>query len=222
MWALWATGALASLHCVGMCGGFVLALDRPGRVPWRRVAYQILFHLGKTATYVTLGVLVGLAGAAFVHARWFHAAQAALSVVAGCFMVLAGLQIAQFLRELPIGSWFGPGSLYDRAVKAVINLRGPMAPVALGMMTGLLPCPLVYAFLAASLEQGNLWRAMGVMAILGLASMPALVLVVLTGATFRPALRARMIRVAGLVVIVLGVVTILRGAFPELLHGGHA
>ena len=30
------TGLLGSLHCVGMCGGFVLALDRPGRVPWRR------------------------------------------------------------------------------------------------------------------------------------------------------------------------------------------
>lgn len=218
MWSLWVTGFLGSLHCVGMCGGFVLALDRPGHVPWRRLAYQALFHLGKTTTYVVLGALVGTVGAAFVHAQWFSAAQAALSVLAGCLMVLAGLQIAGLLRELPLGRLFGPESPYGRAVRAVVNLRGPIAPITMGMLTGFLPCPLVYAFLAFSLEQGSVLGAMGVMSVLGLASMPALLLVVLTGATFRPQLRARVIKVAGLVVLVLGVITILRGAFPELLH----
>lgn len=220
MLVLLIAGLLASWHCVGMCGGFVLALDRPGAFPWRRMAWQGLFHLGKTGTYVFLGALVGTLGGLWLHAPWFAAARAFLAALAGLLMVVAGLQIAGWLKELPVGGLFGPGSAYDRAVRAVVNLRGPTAPVALGALAGFLPCPLVYAFLAAALERGGTLPAMGVMATLGLATIPALCLVVLMGATLGPRGRARAVRAAGVVVILLGLVTVVRGVFPEWLHGG--
>lgn len=214
------TGLLGSLHCVGMCGGFVLGLDRTDRVPWRRLLVQALFHLGKTSTYVALGGLVGIGGAALLHSSWFASAQAVLSVLAGTLMILAGLQIMGLLKEWPIGSLFGPQSFYGRTFNAAMNLRSPIAPYVTGALTGFLPCPLVYAFLAAALHTGSVLQSMGVMAILGLTSLPALVLVVLTGAKMRPETRVRMVRIAGAVVLVLGIITVLRGVFPELLHGG--
>lgn len=215
------TGLMGSLHCVGMCGGFVLGLDRPERGRWRRAGVQALFHLGKTTTYVTLGGLVGIGGAALLRSGWFASAQAVLSVLAGALMVVAGIQIMGLMKEWPVGSWFGPQSLYGRTFQAAMNLKGPIAPFVTGALTGFLPCPLVYAFLAAALATGSLLGSMGVMAILGLTSMPALVLVVWTGSKLRPQTRARVIKVAGAVVLLLGVVTVLRGLFPELLHGGH-
>lgn len=219
MLPLFLTGLFGSLHCVGMCGGFVLALDRPGTVPWRRLGVQGLFHLGKGMTYVVLGGLVGLLGASLVRWPGFGAAQVALSVTAGLLMVLAGLQILGWLPEARLGALFGPRSPYGRAVRAVSNLRGPVAPFALGALTGLLPCPLVYGFLAYAIGTGSLLGAMGTMALLALASAPALLLVAGTGAVLAPHVRARFIRAAGAVVVVLGVITILRGAFPEWLHG---
>jgi sulfite exporter TauE/SafE len=219
MWELVTTGLMGSLHCVGMCGGFVLALDRPG-ARLRRFGVQALFHVGKTCTYVLLGGVVGMAGAAFVQGGWFASAQAILSVVAGAFMVLAGVQIMGVLKEWPIGSLFGPGSLYGRTFQSALNLKGPVAPFVTGALTGFLPCPLVYAFLAAALETGGVLASMGTMSILGLTSIPALVLVVWTGSKVRPATRARIVKVAGAVVLVLGLITILRGVFPDLLHGG--
>jgi sulfite exporter TauE/SafE len=157
-----------------------------------------------------------------VRAPWFAAAQAVLAVVAGVLMVLAGLQLLGWLHAFPVGSLFGPGSLYDRAARAVANARSPAAPFVMGSLTGLLPCPLVYAFLAAALGAGSLLGAMGTMAILGLASMPALVLVVVLGAILGPALRVTMVRAAGVVVVLLGVITALRGLWPDLIHLGHA
>lgn len=219
MWTLFVSGLLGSFHCAGMCGGFVLALDRPGGFPWRRLGVQGLFHLGKTGTYVFLGALAGLLGTAALRAPFLPAAQALLSVIAGTLMVVFGLQLMQLLRELPLGSWFGPESPYGRAFKAVLNLRGPVAPIAVGAMTGFLPCPLVYAFGAEALRQGSLLRAMGVMAVLGLASIPALVLVVWIGARVSPVLRARFVRVAGAAIVLLGLITLARGLWPELLHG---
>jgi sulfite exporter TauE/SafE len=212
------TGLLGSFHCIGMCGGFVLALDRPGRVPWRRLAVQALFHSGKGCTYVVLGGLVGLLGASLVRAPWFAASQVALAIAAGVLMALAGLQLLGLLRGLPLGALFGPFSPYGRAVRSVTNLRGPLSPFLLGSLTGLLPCPLVYAFLAFAASTGSVLPAMGVMALLALCSAPALVLVGLGGALVAPHARGRLVRLAGAVVFVLGVVTVLRGAWPDALH----
>jgi sulfite exporter TauE/SafE len=215
---LLASGLLASLHCVGMCGGFVLAVSRPGAPLRRRIAAPAALLLGKAATYVLLGAAAGIAGGAVVRSGWFASAQAVLAVVAGVLMVVAGLQVAGLVRELPTGSLFGRASPYGRAVASVGAARGPAAPFAMGALVGLLPCPLVYAFLAAALATGSVLSAMGTMAILGLASMPALVLVALAGAAVSPLVRRRIVRVAGAVVVVLGVVTVVRGVAPDLLH----
>jgi sulfite exporter TauE/SafE len=209
-----------------MCGGFVLAIGAPradvgGRRPWRLVATQAVFHLVKGSTYVLLGGVAGLVGTALARAPWVGAAQAALSVAAGVLMALAGLQLLGVLRELPVGGLFGPGSWYDRAVRSVLNLRGWVAPAALGALTGLLPCPLVYAFLAAAASTGAVLPAMGTMALLALCSLPALALVAATGQLLAPAVRARFVRAGGALVVVLGVVTVLRGLFPEWIHLGH-
>jgi sulfite exporter TauE/SafE len=216
--ALLATGLLGSLHCVGMCGGFALALDRRGGVPWRRVGVQATFHLGKTGTYVVLGGLAGVAGGRLAASPVLHSAQAVLAVVAGSLMVLAGLQIAGVVRSWAPGSWFGPGSAYDGAVRAVSNARGPTAAFAMGALTGLLPCPLVYGFLAYALGSGGVLPAMGVMAVLGLASVPALAVVVLGAASVPLEARRRAVRLAGVAVAAIGVATALRGLWPHALH----
>lgn len=211
-------GFTASLHCAGMCGGFALALDRGDRRFLPRTGTQLVFLAGKATTYVLLGALVGVLGVTFVRASGLAAAHAVLSVVAGTLMVVAGLQIAGWLGELSFSRAFGPTSAYARAVRAVSEARGPAAPFALGSLTGLLPCPLVYSFLLQGLATGSVLGAMGTMAVLGVTSAPALLLVVATGALVSPLLRRRIVRVAGVVVIVLGLVTLTRGLFPDLLH----
>lgn len=224
MLSLLLAGILGSLHCVGMCGGFVLALERPSRRPWARLAAPAAFLAGKACTYVVLGGLAGLLGTALLRSGAFHAAAGVLAVVAGTLMVWAGLQIAGLLREMPVSRWFGPDSGWGRAVAAVSASRGPAAPFALGAFVGLLPCPLVYAFLAAAAGTGSVLRALLTMAVLGLASAPALALVGLAGAAVSPLARRRVTRVAGIVVACLGVITFLRGVAPDLAHRllGHA
>jgi sulfite exporter TauE/SafE len=206
-----------------MCGGFVLALGRPGRGRARSVVVLATFLLGKACTYVLLGAAAGAFGAALVRSGAFASAQAVLAVVAGVLMAWAGLQIAGVVREPRLGGPFGPDAAYGRAVRAVAGARHPAAPFAMGALTGLLPCPLVYAFLAAALAAGGLLGAMGTMAILGLASMPALALVAAVGAVASPLVRRRVVRASGVVVVLLGVVTFLRGVAPGALHGvfGH-
>lgn len=221
--ALFVPAFLASAHCVGMCGGFVLALDRPDRRFAPRLGAQLAFLVGKACTYALLGALVGLAGGALVRTGWLGAAQSVLAVVAGVLLVWAGLQIAGLVREAPVSRFFGPTSAYARALHAVGNARGASVPFALGALAGLLPCPLVYAFLAAAVATGSVLGAVGTMGVLGAASAPALLTVALLGATLSPLARRRLVRVGGLLVVILGLVTLVRGLAPDLLHGlfGH-
>ena len=216
-------GLLGSFHCVGMCGGFVLALHRPGAGRLRRFLRPAAFLVGKASTYVMLGGLAGLFGGALVRSGLFGAAQAVLAVIAGTFLVVAGLQIAGLLPEWPVSSWFGPRSPWGRAAEVVSRAPGPAGPFAVGALAGLLPCPLVYGFLAAALASGGILPAMGTMALLGLASLPALVLVAVVGASVSPIARRRFVRVSGVVLVLLGVVTLLRGLAPDALHAvfGH-
>src|SRR5690606_20601919 len=90
-------GLLGSAHCVGMCGGFVVALgaaQRGGSVHAR----QALYFAGKTATYAVFGLLAGVAGAAAGLA--LSGFQGILGVVLGLVLVAVGLGLCGMFRRL--------------------------------------------------------------------------------------------------------------------------
>jgi hypothetical protein len=62
VFAAFATALVGGLHCAGMCGGFVgaLQLHRPRAVPAATLA--IGYHGGRITSYATVGALVGLCG----------------------------------------------------------------------------------------------------------------------------------------------------------------
>ena len=53
-----------SIHCVGMCGGFVLAVAAGRRGAWRLAGHQVQLQLGKAVSYAFLGALAGAFGSA--------------------------------------------------------------------------------------------------------------------------------------------------------------
>jgi sulfite exporter TauE/SafE len=67
VWKGLLVGSAQFAHCPGMCGGFALHLaGRDGQGPV--LVRQLLWHAGKTVTYVFLGAIAGFAGGAIVAA----------------------------------------------------------------------------------------------------------------------------------------------------------
>src|SRR5690606_23998356 len=90
-------GLLGSAHCVGMCGGFVVAVAHAGG---RRRAHarQAAYFLGKTSTYAAFGALAGLAGsAAGVALSGF---QGLLSLLLGLVLIPGAPGLCRALRPL--------------------------------------------------------------------------------------------------------------------------
>ena len=201
-------GLLGSAHCVGMCGGFVALLgagSEGGAVP-----KQGAYFAGKTATYAAFGALAGAAGASLTDL--FGALGGTLSVALGSLMVVAGAALCGL-------AWRGasaPGAQVAARLGPAIGRMvqsGSMASIAgLGALNGLLPCGLVYGMLAVAAASGSALEGALTMAVFGLATVPALAVTGWLGTRLRPQNRLWMQRVAGALVIVMGVLTVARGA----------
>lgn len=214
--AIFVGGLAASLHCVGMCGGFPLALA--AAAPGGNVQRQLLYNLGRLNTLVFIGAISGALGAGVVAAGPGHMVEQLLALVAGGFMILVGLEVLGVLAHITTrGAMFAQATV-GRMLGGVIRSRSPAAPLALGVFNAFLPCQLIYAFAARAAGTASIGEGMLTMLCFGLGTVPAMLSVGATRALARPSIRAQLSRLSGWLVIAFGVVTLLR-AFGVGHHG---
>lgn len=171
-------GLSSSAHCVFMCGGISASFSvKMGAgtgasfPPWILTA---VFHFGRLLSYAVigllLGVLVGAADSLIDIGPW-------LRMVAGVFLILMGLYLANIWRglsyfeRLMIPVW-KPISAY---LKQFIPARKPGHALIIGLFWGWLPCGLIYSTLAwASTTATQPLEAALLMFCMGLGTVPAL------------------------------------------------
>lgn len=243
-WIVFLAGIAGSMHCAGMCGGFVCALgaDRGGRAA--TLVRHLTYNLGRATSYCFLGTLAGYLGVLLVGSDsdgdWARSAQRALAVLSGLLMLYIGLQFLGLFRRptppLPAVAWLANG------LRQVVRRPGLGAPLALGVLNGLLPCPLVYALLAHAAGSGGPLPGLGVMGTFALGTFPTMLLLGGVGlwiqfqgvrkggkrvppgrqpsrsAALPADWRLQGVRIAGGFILLLGLVTLARGLLPM---GGH-
>lgn len=214
-------GFAGSFHCLGMCGGFACALGRDTSGRHTLLARQLLYNTGRLATYAFLGLLAGTAGAllgGYSGPGSLDLAQRLLALTAGTLMVVMALQLwgrpAGLHRALAgLGSTAVAGSL-----RGLLTAPGRSAPLAFGVFNGFLPCPLVYAFVAQAAASGGVATGLFTMLAFGLGTYPAMLLAGGIGALLGPRLRRRGVWVAGTFLLMLGLITLARGLWPDAGH----
>jgi hypothetical protein len=218
-WTGLAGGAGAFAHCLGMCGGFVLALSGPvGRKA--ALARQGLWLAGKTLTYVLLGALAGFSGVLLT--QRLGRLEDVLAYLAGGVMILAGLGVLGLSPLRRRGQVESAGAL-SGLMGQVMRTNTPAGALLLGLLAGLLPCPIVLAFLAKGVQSGSVTGGMTLMAAMGLGTAGPLLVLGLTGQVLSQRLRRWGNVLAGVVLVLLGAVTVLRAlpAFHQLAGCPH-
>ncbi|HZR82723.1 MAG TPA: sulfite exporter TauE/SafE family protein [Candidatus Binatia bacterium] len=229
-----AGGVAGSLHCLGMCGGFPLALAQRGAAGagfrarrWSpgdgRVAVQALYNLGRLNTLVFIGALSGALGAGVVTIGPVRGVERGLAIVAGALMMVIGLEMLGVLARFSARG----SALVQRALagllSGVIRSPSPLAPLALGVFNAFLPCQLIYAFAARAAATASPVSGAATMLAFGLGTFPAMMGLGLTRSLAAPAVRARLSRWSAVLILGFGVLTALRGAIDvdsahRLLH----
>ena len=200
-------------HCLGMCGGIVIAYSSTKIDDKYSKLMQSIAHLsysfGRITTYIMLGAIFGAIGGV---AKLNGYTMAIMTIVAGLFMILAGLSLlgkVKFLTKLEHS--FSSSSFYQNTFRKVLRSRSLYSFYILGLLNGFLPCGLVYFFAVTAASTGSpLWGAF-VMLIFGLSTVPALFSLGYFTGLFKSSFRQIMMNIASLVVILFGVYTLYRG-----------
>ncbi|WP_353663160.1 sulfite exporter TauE/SafE family protein [Hydrogenimonas sp. SS33] len=211
-WSIVTIAFLGSFgHCIGMCGGIVLAYTGTKVDPKWRTAHQsaahLLYSLGRVTTYTVMGALFGYLGSVATFSGY---TVAALFIFAGIVMVLTGLSIMGKVKFLTvIEHSLMKSSWYQKSFRAIMQDRSLFSFYLLGMLNGLLPCGFVYFFaVTAASTMSPFWGAV-VMLVFGLSTIPALFsLGFFTGLMQKGKLRQTMVTLASIAVIVYGLVMI--------------
>ncbi|MFC6989964.1 sulfite exporter TauE/SafE family protein [Haloplanus sp. GCM10025708] len=228
-----AIGLLGGAHCLGMCGPLVtLYADRLGadaeRVRWTDVRQHLLFNAGRTVSYAVIGALMGALGALLFDAAAVAAVatdvRATAGVVVGVFIVVTGLS---YLVSGSMGGHSIPlfGDAFGRVYGLVTDrvdswVRGPRI-VGLGLLHGLLPCPLLYPAFLYAFVRGSPAEGAVSLAALGLGTFPTLLAYGTLFQSIGTTSRVRLHRVLGALFILLGYLPFAHGLMLFGIHLPH-
>lgn len=215
---MFTTGLLGGVgHCSGMCGPLAIALaPRFVEHKWRA---QLLMNLGRLLSYAFLGGILAAAGAMLGLVAIAGLQQVTL-IVAGLVMIVGGLitlGVPGLSRLVP--KLHSP--LSGGALKLFANARGLGAAFSIGIFWGLLPCGLLYSAFVAAIGAGAdaghpVWawlKGASILFLFGLGTLPTVMGIGVAASSMHPKLRAILQRVAGLIVVVTGVIFIVQALY---------
>jgi len=134
--------------------------------------------------------------------------QAAFAILAGLLLVIQGMLAAAWFRKKVIER----GSCLTATVFGKFLKGGSRVGVFIaGILTGFLPCGLVYSFLALATSSASIWKGPLLMTAFGMRTVPVMLV---TGAGFTVAslkMRQKLMKAAAVCVLISGVRTIARG-----------
>ena len=209
-------------HCIGMCGGIVVAYTSTKIDPRSNYIHQTASHLsynfGRVVTYTILGAIFGAIGQVIA---FTPTTKGILFLITGVLMILAGLSLVGNIKFLNSAEWSASKyNWYQNTFKKLIVSKSYGSFFPLGMLNGIIPCGLVYSFAIFAASTASPLGGALVMATFGLATIPALFFLgFITKFLQKGSLRATMMKLAALLVIVYGVFTLYKGynfvAHPE-------
>lgn len=203
-------GLIGSPHCRACIGHACRLRSFPARDGGIR--RQLGYNAGRILSYLLLGAVAGALGTLLLGASPSAGAAItpleprAVSLLTGGLMIFMAVQLLGPPWPMEVGS----GAVVERLVGLAMRSRGWVGPMGLGIYSGLVPCPIVYALTALALRSADPGAGMGIMLAFGLGTVPPLVLVGLSGARLAPANSSRL---AARVVLLLGIVVLIQGTF---------
>ena len=211
-----------SVHCAGMCGGFVTLFGGRTASPF---SAHGAYHLGRLITYVALGCLAGSLGAGLDSSGALVGLQrgaalltALLFVLWGAFMVAdrRGSRGPRATALVPGPGRGSQGPFGGRVFRLFRLVLGPgVSPVrqafSLGLLSGALPCGWLWGFLLLAAGTGSPWSGAALMGAFWAGTVPALLGV---GVVTRSVARLGFLRGR----TVTGFALVLAGLFALFVH----
>lgn len=203
-------GLAGNLHCLGMCGPIALALPI-GKLSsgFKRGMALLLYNLGRSLTYVLLGIVVGIFGQQIA----LFGYQQQLSIAIG-IMMLIGVALPFIVKHKKFeNKWLGRIYLkINSRFQHQLRQKGMTSLLAIGMLNGLLPCGLLYIAVATALATANPIDSALFMFVFSLGTYPVMFLVPMLFNRFRQRVNFNFKMVLSTLSVIVAIMLIVRGS----------
>ncbi|WP_374090049.1 sulfite exporter TauE/SafE family protein [Methylomicrobium lacus] len=200
-------GFLTSFHCVGMCGPLILGYTaKTAAKGHKSYGTHLLYGIGKTLSYTTIGALFGAFGAIVAFTPF---TQGVVGVAAGVFLILFGLHMLEVFPALSHFQIKPPAFLMRFVGK---EYRKHSNPFVIGLLNGLMIiCGPLQAMYVMAAGTGSWSEGATILFFFGIGTLPLLMgfgfLTSLLSANLTP----KIVRASGVIVIMLGAIMLNRG-----------
>ena len=201
-------------HCIGMCGGIVLAYStikiEPASSKVSKTTAHLLYNFGRVLTYTILGAIFGAIGGV---ATFSNTANGTLLIIAGVVMIFAGLSLMGKIKFLTIIEHsISSSNFYKKSFQKILHSKSNVSFFVLGMLNGLLPCGFVYFFAITAASTASPFYGALVMFVFGMSTIPAMFsLGFLSSLASATSFRNMMMSLSSVAVILYGLFTIYNG-----------
>jgi uncharacterized protein len=204
----------AASTCLAVTGGVLLAVaakygeQHPNLSGAKRFKPHLYFNIGRVISYALLGALLGLLGGLI---SFSSAASGIVTILASLLMIFLGLQMLHLLPFMGRMHVKMPKFLAHRIYDKSTKEYKPTAPFLLGASSFFLPCGFTQALQLYVLTTGDPIVGGLTMLVFSLGTLPSLLSLGAISSFVKGSVQKHFIRVAAVLVILLGVLSISSG-----------
>lgn len=200
---------LGSAHCAGMCGSFVCfyAGADAGASAWGHLAY----NGGRLVSYLLLGAIAGALGAGVEQVGTGVGVTRAAAIVAGVLMIVWGVVTLLVHRGVQFPT-LAPLAGAQRWIAARLRDIRDFPPAAraltVGLLTTLLPCGWLYAFVVTAAGSGSMRGAFVLMTVFWAGTLPMMLAIGVGVRRIAGPLRDRLPVISAVAIVLVGVMSL--------------
>lgn len=214
-------GIIASLStCMAVVGGLLLSMSATFAREGDKVKPQILFHIGRIASFFILGGVIGALGSAFT---LNPSATFILGIIIGLVMLVLGINL---LDSFHWAKKFQPSmpKFISKHAHGVSKLNHALTPFLVGIATFFLPCGFTQSMQLYTLTTGSFMGGAMTMLSFALGTLPVLALISFSSFSIKNSSKSGIFfKTAGLVVIMFAMFNIINslvvaGLIPPIFN----
>lgn len=205
---LFVVGLLTSIHCIAMCGGInisqcitQISTDGTNNI----YKSSLLYNGGRVISYTIIGAVVGALGSVI---SFSGASKGIVSIIAGLFMILMGINLLGLFPNLRKFNVQIPSGV-RRVLMGEKNERGPFV---VGLLNGFMPCGPLQTMQIYALGTGSAVTGALSMFAFSLGTVPLMFGLGTMGSFLGKHASKNMMKISAVLVIFLGMIMFQRGA----------
>ena len=203
---LFLVGFFTSFHCIGMCGAFVVSYTAYGvRTGTHSYLNHLIYGLGKTVSYSSIGALFGLLGGVITFTLGLRSLVTGL---AGGFLIFYGLSM--------LDTFSGLRRFHIRMPKLIAHSvmekrRKLSSPLAIGLLNGLMiACGPLQAMYILAAGTGNPWQGAKMLCFFALGTLPIMFAFGYMTSLITANATRNMLKISAIIILAMGAVMLNR------------